>query len=299
MPASHNAAANRRGIIFMTLAMASFIVNDCLVKYVSETLPGPQLIFIRGVFSSMLLLLAAHLTGALRAAFTGGTASRGAWMERKVLLRSAMDALSTMVYLTSLFHLPIGNATAINMATPLVITLCAAVALHERISPGRWMAVVVGFAGVLLVVQPAATGFNAWALLCLSGTLLGAVRDLLTRSIRANVPSVVITLSTAIVTALFAGCVTALHAWHPVGLEQLGLLAIAAVFLSIGYYLLIACLRVGEMSVISPFRYTALLFALLVGWVVWGDVPNGLAWAGIALLVGAGLYMLRSGRTGG
>ena len=103
-----------------------------------------------------------------------------------------------MVYLTSLFHLPIGNATAINMATPLVISLMAAVVLHERLSGARWLAIVVGFAGVLLVVQPAADAFNAWALLCLSGTLLGAARDLLTRAIHANVPSVLVTLSTAV-----------------------------------------------------------------------------------------------------
>ena len=288
-------AANRRGIAFMTLSMASFIVNDTLVKHVGAALPGPQLIFIRGLFSSFLLLAVAAATGALRATVTaeGGGGLR-LLADRRVFWRSVMDALATMVYLTSLFHLPIGNATAINMATPLVISLMAATVLHERISRARWLAIVAGFAGVLLIVQPAADAFNAWALLCLSGTLLGAVRDLMTRALDARVPSVLVTLSTAVATcSLSGGIALGLQEWAPVNLEQLAMLGIAGVFLSIAYYLLIVSLRAGEMSVISPFRYTALLFALLVGWVVWGDIPNLLAWMGIALLAGAGLYMLR------
>ena len=288
-------AANRRGIAFMSLSMASFIVNDTLVKHVGAALPGPQLIFIRGLFSSILLLAVAAATGALRTTVTAeGAGGLRLLADRRVFWRSVMDALATMVYLTSLFHLPIGNATAINMATPLVISLMAATVLHEPISRARWLAIVAGFAGVLLVVQPAAAAFNAWALLCLSGTLLGAVRDLMTRALDARVPSVLVTLSTAVATcALSGGIALGLQKWAPVNLEQLAMLGIAGVFLSIAYYLLIVSLRAGEMSVISPFRYTALLFALLVGWVVWGDIPNLLAWVGIALLVGAGLYMLR------
>ena len=290
---SQHSAANRRGIAFMTLSMASFIVNDTLVKHVGTSLPGPQLIFIRGLFASILMLAVAAATGGLRSADTAGGGLR-LLLGRRVFWRSVLDATATMVYLTSLFHLPIGNATAINMATPLVISLMAAVVLRERISGARWLAIIVGFVGVLLVVQPAANAFNTWALLCLSGTLLGAARDLLTRAIHANVPSVLVTLSTAIATCLLAGGVALLlQEWAPVSLEQLVMLGIAGVFLSIAYYLLVVSLRAGEMSVISPFRYTALLFALLVGWAVWGDVPNLLAWIGIALLVGAGLYMLR------
>ena len=278
----------------MSLSMASFIVNDALVKHVSESLPGPQLIFIRGLFSSALLLVTVRVTGALRIAAAPHAPQIPLWRERHVLLRSALDALATMVYLTSLFHLPLGNATAINMATPLVITLMAAAALHERVDAPRWVAVAVGFAGVLLVVQPAANGFNAWALLCLFGVVLGAVRDLLTRAIPPRVPTLLITLATALATCVLSGAITFFETWQPVTAQQYALLGIAGIFLSIAYYLLILSLRAGEMSVTSPFRYSALLFALLLGWIVWGDIPNALAWSGIALLVGAGLYMLRS-----
>lgn len=282
-------AANRRGILAMSFGMASFVTNDALVKYVSQALAPSQLIFIRGLFATLLLLAVAHAMGATR--------QMGMLLQRPVLARALLDALATVTYLTSLFHLPIGNATAINMATPLFITLFAVLALRERVGPGRWLAIGTGFTGVLLVVQPSGAAFNAYALLCLGGTLLHASRDLMTRVIDARVPSILITLSTAVAVTLLAGAWSLLQDWQPMAWHQLALLAAAALFLSIGYYLLITSMRAGEMSVIAPFRYTALLYALSLGYAVWGDVPNALAWSGIALLVAAGLHVLHGERT--
>jgi drug/metabolite transporter (DMT)-like permease len=282
-------AANRRGILAMSLAMASFVANDALVKHVSESLPAAQLIFIRGLFATTLLGTAAHALGATR--------QLSAVFQRTVLGRSALDALATMTYLTSLFHLPIANATAINMATPLFITLFAVLALGEKVAAARWLAIATGFAGVLLVVQPSAAGFNAYALLCLGGTLLHAGRDLSTRFIRADVPSILITVATAVTVTLLSGALSVVQGWQPMTARHLGLLALASVFLSIGYYLIIVGMRHGDMSVVAPFRYTGLLFALAIGWAVWGDTPNAIAFAGIALLVGAGLYVLHSERS--
>lgn len=283
-------------MVAISLAMASFIANDALVKYVSESLPTAQLIFIRGVFSSVLLLAVAQAMGLLRVDQASGP---GAWShltQKPVLWRSAFDAVGTMAYLGALFHLPIANATAINMATPLFITLYAALVWHERVRPERWLAVGAGFGGVLLVVQPAADGFNAWALVCLLATLVHTGRDLMTRVIHPGVPSVLITVSAALAVTLLSAVASAVQGWQPVTGQHLGLLATASVFLSAAYYLVIVGMREGDMSAVAPFRYSALLFALLIGWLVWGDVPNTLAWTGIALLVGAGLYMVRSGR---
>lgn len=289
-------AANRQGIVAISLAMGLFIANDALVKFVSETLPAAQLIFIRGLFATGLLLVAALSMGALRA---GATPDAGAWRQltqRSVLARAALDALATMAYLTSLFHLPIGNASAINMAAPMFIALYAALALHERVSTGRWMAIGAGFLGVLLIVQPAAEGFNAWTLMCLFATLLHTMRDLITRNIAVTVPSILITLTTSAAVVLLAGPLTLATGWQPVNATQLALLAGASVLLSLAYYLVIVGMRSGELSLVAPFRYTALLYALLIGWIVWGDVPNTLAWWGIVLMVSAGLFMLRKGR---
>lgn len=288
-PLSQDArAANRRGVLAMSAGMACFVTNDSLVKYVGQSLPGPELIFIRGLFATLLLLVACHAMGATRQA--------GALLQRRVLVRAGFDAFATMTYLTSLFHLPLANATAINMATPLFIVLFAVIAFAEKVGPRRWMAVAAGFAGVLLVVQPSAEGFNAYSVLCLAGTLLHAARDLSTRTIDRSVPSVLLTLSTASAVTLLAGAWTALSGgWQPVSGGQLALLAAASVFLSGGYFLLTVAMRSGEMSLVAPFRYTGLLFALGLGFAVWGDVPNLLAGLGITLLVGAGLVVLHGG----
>ena len=282
-------AANRRGVIAMSAGMASFVTNDAIVKTVSESLPSGQLIFLRGVFASVLLLAVLAAMGLLRQV-------PRLW-DRRVVLRAFLDACATLTYLTSLFHLPIGNATAINMATPLFITLFAVIAFKEQVGAARWMAIATGFTGVLLVVQPSGAAFNAYALLCLGGTLLHASRDLITRAIDRSIPSLLVTFSTAIAVTLLSGLWSLQQEWRVAGLRELLLLAAASVFLSIGYFLLTIAMRAGEMSVIAPFRYAGLLYALLLGFVVWGDVPNAIAWSGIALLVGAGLYVLHSERS--
>ena len=277
----------------MASAMASFVANDALVKFVSQSLPASQLIFLRGVFAIALLMLAAQLMGLLRKPAEGELGPVQQVLLRPVIVRSALDALATLVYLSSLFHLPLGNATAINMATPLMITVFVVLVWHERVSVGRWMAILLGFAGVLMIVQPAADSFNAWALLCLAGTALHAARDICTRNIPGNVPSVLITLGTAVSVTALSGLLSLIQGWQAFTVVQLGMLAGASVFLSVGYYLLILSTRAGDMSVVAPFRYVGLLFALVLGWAVWGDLPNALAWMGIGLLLGAGLYMLR------
>jgi len=201
-----------------------------------------------------------------------------------------------MAYLAALFQLPIANATAINMATPLFITLLAVVWLGARVGPWRRLATAAGFAGVLLVIQPRADGFNVYAWLCLAATFLHALRDLVTPRIARDVPSIGVALATAAAVTVLAGALSLWQGWAPVSAGQLALLAAAAAFLAGGYHFVIGATRIGELSVVAPFRYSGLLMAVALGWLVWGDVPNALAWAGIALVVGAGLYLLRHER---
>ena len=281
-----SAAANRRGIVCMVGAMGCFVTNDALVKFASQSMPSAQLIFIRGFMSVLLVLAVAH---ALGASSRMREATRG-WVAGRALV----DAIATMLYLGSLFHLPIGNATAINLAAPLFMTLFAALFMAERVRGARWLAVGAGFLGVLLVIQPRAEGFNAWALVCLLGTLFHAARDLMTRRIHAGIPSILITLSTAVAVTVVSGVSSLFQGWQPFGLFEAGLLALASVFLTGGYYFIITSMRHGEMTLVAPFRYSGLLFALVLGYAVWGEVPNALAWFGIALLIASGLYVLVS-----
>jgi drug/metabolite transporter (DMT)-like permease len=272
----------------MTGASACFIVNDSLVKYASETMPAAQLIFIRGVVATVLVLAVAKATGATR---HFREIARG-W----VGIRAVVDSIATMLFLVSLFHLPLANATAINMLSPLLIAVLAALFLRERLGPARWIAIGIGFAGVLLVIQPRSEHFNGYALVCLLSSVLIAVRDLVTRRVHAAVPSILITLSNTVAVMLLAGTLSLFGGWRAFSAFEVGLLAVAAVFLAGAYYLIVVSTRRGDLSLTAPFRYTALLFATLSGFVVWGDLPNALAWVGIALVIAPGIYILRVSR---
>jgi drug/metabolite transporter (DMT)-like permease len=269
-------------------AMGCFVVNDALVKYASQTMPPAQLIFVRGVMASVLVLSVAHAMGATRRI---REIARG-W----VAVRAVIDAIATVLFLVSLFHLPLANATAINMASPLIITVLAALFLGERLGRSRWMAVGVGFLGVLLIIQPEGKAFNAYALVCLFSTVLLSVRDLVTRRVHAAVPSILVTLSNTVAVTLLAGGLTLFEGWRPFTGLELSLLAVVAVFLSSAYYLIVVSTRRGDLSLIAPFRYTAILFATVAGFVIGGDTPNALAWCGIALVIASGIYVLRVSR---
>lgn len=281
-------AANRRGVLAISAGMASFVANDAIVKHVSESLPASQLILLRGVMASVLLLVIAQAMGVTR--------RLADLFDRRVMARAGLDALGTVIYLISLFNIPLANAVAINNATPLVVSVLAVIAFREQVSVARWLAIAIGFAGVMLVVQPRAGSVNVYAFLCLVGTVFQAARDFSTRLIDHSIPSVLITLSTAVTVTLFAGVWSLFQDWEPVRPAQLGLLAVASVFISAGYFLFTVAMRAGEMSLIAPFRYSGLVFALVLGYLVWGHVPNAWAWAGIALLAGAGLVLMRTPR---
>ncbi len=284
----HLVSVNRRGILAMSLSMACFVANDALVKHVSATLSSGQLICVRGLMATALMLAVAQGMGLLKQLPL--MANRWLW------LRAALDGMASLVYLTAVFHLPLGQATAINLASPLFAILIAMWWFREHVTLLRGLAVITGFMGVLLVVQPAADAFNMYSLLAVLGTLLHATRDMLTRRIPAHVPAVLISLSSALSVAVLAGALSQFQVWQPMPMASLLQLALAAVFLCSGYYTLILAMRSGDVSVIAPFRYSGLLFALVLGHLLWDEMPNGLAWFGIALLVGSGLTILQTER---
>jgi drug/metabolite transporter (DMT)-like permease len=290
MRGDDRASHNRIGIAWMILGMSAFIGNDAIMKAVGERLPAAQMIVVRGAMAIALMLLVAARMGALDRI---RDVARG-W----VLLRASCEGVGTVLYLAALFHLPLANITAINLSSPLFIVVLAKVFLQERVDLARWLAIALGFAGVLLVVQPATDGFNVYAWMCLLATLIYAFRDLLTRKISSATPSILVTLATAGVVWLMAAVVMAFQGWMPMQGRELGWLSLSSLLVSTGYYALIAAMRHGEMTVIAPFRYVGLLWAVLLGYFVWGTLPNAMGWCGIALLIGAGLYMVRQQRTG-
>ena len=285
---SAGAAANRRGILYMASGMACLVLNDTVMKYVGQSLGVGQLIAVRGLMAVLMILAVARALGA--------TARMRMLLDRNIATRAVIDSLGTLLYIGSLMHLPIGNATAINLAAPLIMALLAVLFLGEHPGFGRWLAIGTGFVGVVMVIQPRIDGFNAWALMCLAATIFQSARDLLTRRIAHDIPAILIALASVGFVTLIATGITLTQGWRPISLSQIGLLAIAAALLSAGYYLIVNSMRHGEMSMVAPFRYSGLLVALLTGFIIWGEIPSLLAWGGIGLLLAAGIYLLHDER---
>jgi len=275
---------NRQGILWMVLAMSAFMANDALVKAVGARVPAAQLIVVRGVVAITLICLVAWHMGVLGQARS--------LLRRGVLVRAVCEGLGTFMYLAALFHMPLANVTAINLSAPLFVALLARLVLGEAVHLGRWLAIGLGFMGVLLVVRPQPGDFNLYAWLAVLATLVYSVRDLLTRRLPPALPSILVTLATAGTVWLMACAVLAVQGLVPMAWHDVGLLALASVFLSTGYFAIIAATRHAELSVVAPFRYVGLLWALVLGWVFWGDVPDFWAWAGMVCLVVAGLAMV-------
>lgn len=274
---------NARGALFMTGAMAAFVINDALMKLVSAELPLLQAIFLRGVFTTALFLLIARHMGVLR--HLPGRRDR-----ILIALRSLAEAGSTYFFLSALFHMPLANVTAILQALPLTITLAGALFLREAVGWRRLMAIAVGFVGVLLIVRPDTTGFDQYALMALVAVVLVTARDLLTRGMSRSVPSLMPALAASVAVTLFAAIGSVSVEWAIPSPGAGAALGGAGLLLIAGYLLGIMAMRVGELAMVSPFRYTGLVWALVLGYTLFGDWPDTLTLAGAALIVATGLF---------
>lgn len=273
-----------RGALAMVGAMATFVVNDAFVKLAAAHYPTGQLLALRGVVSISAALALVHVLGhgpQLRLLLT--------W---PVALRGLTEAVVAFTFILALAHLPLANITAILQAASLIVVAMAAAFGIEQVGWRRWLAVLVGFVGVLLVVKPGLDGFNAYALVALASSLLVGVRDLLTRRIKADIPSPVISLGSTIMVSLFGLAMSVFTPWQPIVATPTLYLAIAGVLVALGNLFIVIAFRDGEVTVVSALRYSVLLFALVLGYLVWGDWPDRLAMLGAALIVASGLYAL-------
>ncbi|HEX2336967.1 MAG TPA: DMT family transporter [Hyphomicrobiaceae bacterium] len=281
VPASAR-SENVRGIISMLAAMAVFVLNDTLMKLAASHVPTGQAIFLRGVFTvglCLVLVVASNLTWALPHTISP-----------RVLVRSVLDIGSTVLFMLALMHMPLADIFGILQFTPLAITAGAALFLGARVGWRRWLAATIGLLGVLLIVRPGGTAFNPYAILVLGSILCSVSRDLITRGVAQHVPSLLIAASSATLVMLSSLGFTLFETWHWPSLSPTLMLAASAVALLAGQYWLIAAMRIGEIAVVAPFRYSLIVWAVAAGYIVWGEMPDLASWLGIAIVSLAGLY---------
>ena len=210
-------------------------------------------------------------------------------------LRAFCECCATTCFITGLTLLPIAIASTLVWVTPMLLTIAAAVVLREHVSAGRWLAVLAGFGGVLLVTRPFDEHFSPAMLLPLMAAVFVTVRDLVTRRIDRGLDSLYVVLATLALVTL-AGLALSIGDWRPVSLPRVGWLGLSALLLGTGFLCQIIAVRSGELSFIAPFSYAGILVAVFYGYVIWRELPDTLTVAGIALIVGAGMYILTVGR---
>ncbi|MGP9804682.1 DMT family transporter [Paracoccus sp. NSM] len=283
---------NLRGAALMSASMVAFTCNDAVVKFVSQDLPLYQVIALRGAVVMALIALLAQRQGGLRLRI-----DRAA--RRPMSLRLLGELGSTLLFLNALQHMAIGDLTAIMQALPLAVMLGAALFFGESLGWRRLTAVLVGMAGVLLILRPGSGAFGIWSLVALGAMLLVALRDLSTRSFGAQVGSATIAFYAAAAVTVMGLVLSLFQGWETPSLRQLALLGLSGLFLSVGYVTAVSAMRIGEISAVAPFRYTSLLAAIILGLLVFGEWPDAWTWAGSALVVGAGIYTIwRESRLG-
>lgn len=279
-----SASGNLRGILAMTAGMFGFVTNDMFVKLASATLPIGQIMFIRGLFTTAIILAIVLASGAL---------AKLAELRRPAIAwRTVGEVFSTVFFLTALVHIPIANATAILQTVPIVVTAGAALFLGEAVGWRRWLAVGIGFVGMLLIVQPGGAGFNAYGLFAVAAVLFITLRDFATRHLPLAVPAILVSLVTSIAVTGAGALLGIAESWVLPDAAATGMLVAAAVSLTGGYFFIVEGMRHGEVSVVSPFRYIILIPAFVYGIAIWGDELSPTALSGTLLVAASGVYVL-------
>lgn len=276
---------NARGAIYMSISQAAFTLNDTAMKAVTQTLPLFQSIALRGVLALIGLTILAAAMGKLRFRVAKGDGLM-------IALRSVAEIGATACFLGALIHMPLANLSAIMQALPLAVTLAAAVVYRETIGWRRLSAILIGFMGVLVIIRPGSQGFDVWALMGLGSVAFVVLRDLATRRLSSAVPSVMVAIWAAASVTMMGLVVTVTQGWQPVTSVQGALIAAAGGALLFGYLFAVMVMRVGDIGFVAPFRYSALLWAIFLGWLFFNDLPDTITLLGAGLVVATGLFTL-------
>lgn len=282
LPSSGSANA-AKAILMMVAAAGILTVNDAIAKWLTERYPVGQVLAMRGILVVAMVYAWAVLSG------RGSALRVKSWSLH--LTRGGLMAVSTFLFVTSLWLLPIADAVAISFAGPIFATALAALILGEPVGWRRWSAVAIGFVGVVVMVRPTPEMFRIVALIPIVAAFVGALRDIVTRKLGTGGESTLMVLIVSTSIVAFAGLLTLPFGWVMPTAAEMGLFLVTSILVAVAQGLMIESLRLGEVGLVGPFKYTSLLWALVLGLLVWGDVPGVWTLAGAALVVASGLYI--------
>ena len=276
-------AGNLAGIASMVAGVFCLATMDALAKFLGEGYPVMQLVFLRSAIALPLLLAIAWVS---EGGFAG-LRTRRPWVH---VARSGLVALAIFTFYTALTYLPLAEVTAIAFAAPLIMTALSHPLLGERVGWRRWSAVLVGFLGVLIVVKPGTAAFQPAALIALAAAFFYALMLMTARKFAPSESAISLVVWSTAGAGLVAGALMP-FAWTPVAAADGGWFLALGGLGAVTMLLLTRAFHLAPAAVVAPFDYTALIWALGYGWLIWGEVPAPTTWAGAAVIAGAGLYV--------
>ena len=276
---------NFRGALIMMVCMSAFVLNDAFVRLAGNSLPLAQILFIRGLITTIVLLTFAIYGGV----FSSKVSKKDKW---RIFFRSIAEALTSYFFLTAVMNMPFANVTAILQILPMTVTLAAVFVFKEKVGIIRITLILAGFLGVVLIINPSTDGFNLYAIYALIAVFLITTRDLITRKISSRVPTLLPTVSASIGVLIFSVFLLINTPFQPLTTQNSLFILLAAFFIIFGYYTAVLVMRSGEISFISPFRYSAILFALILGLVFFDEKPDITAFLGIVVVMLAGIILM-------
>lgn len=275
--------ANTKGILAMLAAMALFIFGDAIMKLSAATVPTGESIFLRGMIALSIIWTLVLRSSAIHSLKDS--------MSKYMLLRAAGDTGGAVFFQTALGRLPFADVTAVLQINPLVATAAAAIFLNEKVGWRRWTATALGLCGALLIIKPGSSAFNPWSLLLILAVFSATLRDLATRKIDPETPSLLIIAVSATIITLSGIAHAPFETWIAPSLGMLFKFAVAAIFMLSAQFCVVTSIRTADISAVVPFRYSAILWSLLISYAVWGDVPDRWTLLGIFIIASAGLYV--------
>lgn len=279
------ASSNLRGIIYMLISGATFVLNDCFMKLIMQDLPPYQTLVMRGIFGLGFALMLLKYNGEL--------AFRRSMVSRPLVLRGLFECAAILTYIIALAYAPIGDVTAIFQTTPLLVILGLVLFYREATSALRIALIVVGFVGALLVAQPGQGTVTPLVMITFASALFAAIRDLAARQIPTSVPAMIST--TAVIITVLTGsaiCGALFEHWLMPSRMQILLAVGSGLGMMLGHHFTLLAYRNASAQAVAPFYYSFMVFAVIAGVAIFGDRPNLLSLAGMAVIVVSGLVLL-------
>jgi len=274
---------NTKGAFLISLAAACYVMSDIFMKFLSSEISMFQITFLRGLLVTFFLFSYCYIS---KASFFIRE-----WKDRFVIgIRSILEVIMTYTFLAALFNMNVANANAILQLIPLMVLLGSFAFLRQSPKTHEWIAVLVGCLGAVIIIRPGALDFNFYTIHALVAVFCLAARDLLTVRLNKKIPSNIVAFYSALMLTL-ASFLLSKEPVHFGHLNNSLFILYTAIFVSIGYIASVAAMRFGDVTFVSPFRYTALLWAMAMGFIFFQEIPKFTTLLGGLIIILAGIYI--------